>query len=116
MAIFMDNPGKGDAPVEGWTIRADDDPRFAAVAAPFGGAAVLRAKIARGHQASERMRLEWRALLARYPDQWAAMDENGLAATAHSHEALLALLKDQGIHAGDVVTKFLNIRPGTLIL
>ena len=77
MAIFMYNPGKGDAPVVGRTIRADDDPPFAAVAVPFGGAAVLRAKIARGHQASERMRQEWRALLARYPDQWVAMDENG---------------------------------------
>ena len=112
----MDNPGKGDAPVEGWTIRAAADPPFAAVAAPFGGAAVLRAKIARGNRASERMRLEWRALLARYPDQWVAMDENGLAATADSHEALLALLQDQGIPAGDVITKFLNTRPGTLIL
>ena len=62
------------------------------------------------------MRLEWRALLARYPDQWAAMGENGLAGAAHSHEALLALLNDQGIPAGDVATKFLNTRPGTLIL
>ena len=116
MATFMDNPGKGDTPVEGWTILANDDPRFAAVAAPFGGPAALRAKLARGHRASERLRQEWRTLLARYPDQWVAIDENGLAAAADTHDALLALLKDRGIPAGDVATKFLNTKPGTLIL
>ena len=116
MAIFTDNPAKGDTPVEGWTILADDDPRFAAVAEPFGGAAVLRAKMARGRRASERMRQEWRTLLARYPDQWVTMGENGLAGAANSHEALLELLNDQGIPTGDVATRFLNTRPGMLIL
>ena len=62
------------------------------------------------------MRLKWRTLLARYPDQWVAMGENGLARAANSHEALLARLNDQGIPAGDVATKFLNTRPETLIL
>lgn len=116
MAIFTDNPAKGDNPVEGWTILADDDPRFAAIAKPFGGAAILRAKMARGSRASARMRQEWRTLLAHYPNQWAAMGENGLAGAANSHEALLELLNDRGIPIGDVATRFLNTKPGMLIL
>ena len=95
---------------------ADDDPQFIAIAEPFGGVAALRAKMARGHRAAVRLRKERRALIETYPDQWVAMDEDGVAGVADSHEALREVLRAKGIPAGDVVKQLLNTKPRMLIL
>lgn len=55
-------------------------------------------------------------LVEKYPDQWAAADENGLAATAHTCTELLETLKNQGTDLKTAAIRLLETEPMVLIL
>lgn len=90
-----------------------DDAEFEKLVEPFGGMAAFQKRLERGHLAGLRMNQEWRTLMEQYPDQWVAMDADGLAAAADSHEALLEALAAKGLYAGDLAIKFLPTKPRT---
>ena len=89
---------------------------FAQIAEQFGGVAAQNEKLFRGARAFRRMYRELPALLEQYPDQWVAMDEDGIAAVADSQDNLLAVLATKGLYAGDLVIEFLNTEPEVWIL
>ena len=93
-----------------------DDPEFAELAELFGGPEEMQRRLLRGHLAWQRMMQEWPALTEQYPDQWVAMDEDGIAAVAESEEALLAALAAKGLYAGDLTIEFMDTDPEVLIL
>ena len=112
MAIFSDGtpePGKA-------VLLAEDDPYSLAVAEQFGGMEVIKEKMARGEEAFRRLYRELPALMEQYPDQWIAMDADGIAAVADSEDKLLAALSDRGLYAGDLFIEHLNTQPEIWIL
>ena len=84
---------------------------FAQIAEQFGGVAALNERMDRSERAFRRMYRELDTLLEQYPDQWVAMDEDGLVAVADSHDNLLKTLADKGRYASDLATKHLNTQP-----
>ena len=94
----------------------EEDAEFDEIAALFGGPEAMQRQLVRGHLAALRMGREWPALTEQYPDQWVAMDEDGVAAVADSHEELLAALAAKGIRGGDVVIDLMETDPEVLIL
>ena len=90
-----------------------DDAEFEKLVEPFGGIEAFQKRMERGHLAGLRMEQEWRALMEQYPNQWVAMDADGLAAAADSQEALLAALAAKSLRAGDLAIKFLPTNPGS---
>lgn len=104
MTIFSDGtPEIGKA-----VLLAEDDPYLLAVAEQFGGMAAMNERSLRRQRASERRVAELPALLEQYPDQWAAIDEDGLVAVADTHEDLLKALADKGLYAGDLAIQDLS--------
>ena len=89
---------------------------FAQIAEQFGGVAALNEKLFRGERAFRRLYRELDTLFEQYPDQWVAMDEDGLVAVADSHDNLLEALADKGRYAGDLATKHLDTQPELWIL
>ena len=89
---------------------------FAQIAEQFGGVAALNEKLFRGERAFRRLYRELDTLFEQYPDQWVAMDEDGLVAVADSHGNLLKALADKGRYAGDLATKHLDTQPELWIL
>ena len=92
-------------------LLAEDDPEFIAIAEQFGGVAAMNERLFRAERAFRRLHRELDALFEQYPDQWVAMDEDGLAAVADSHEGLLAALAAKELYAGDLVIEHLNTQP-----
>ena len=112
MTVFSDGtPEIGKA-----VLLAEDDPYLLAVAEQCGGIAAMNERLFRGERAFRRLYGELDALYEQYPDQWVAMDEDGLAAVADSHDNLLKALADKGLSAGDLATKYLDTQPDLLIL
>ena len=112
MAIFSDGtpePGKS-------VLLAEDDPYLLAIAERYGGVAAMNEKLFRGERAFRRLYRELDALYEQYPDQWVAMDEDGIVAVADSHEGLLEALAAKGLYAGDLVIEHLNTQPEIWIL
>ena len=92
-------------------LLAEDDPEFIAIAEQFGGVAAMNERLFRSERAFRRLHRELDALYEQYPDQWVAMDEDGLVAVSDSHDNLLKALADQGRHAGYLATTHLNTQP-----
>ena len=88
----------------------EEDAEFDEIAEIFGGPEEMQRRLVRGHLAWLRMMEEWPALTEQYPDQWVAMDEDGVA-VADSHEVLLAALADSGIRGCDVVIELMETDP-----
>ena len=112
MAIFSDgtpDPGKS-------VLLAEDDPYLLAVTEQFGGMEVIKEKMARDAEAFHRLYRELPALMEQYPDQWIAMDVDGIVAVADSHEGLLEALAAKGLYAGDLFIEHLNTQPEIWIL
>lgn len=108
MTVFSDqDTGISDQAV----LLAEDDPEFIAIAEQFGGVAALNERMERSERAFRRLYREMDALFEQYPDQWVAMDEDGLVAVADSHDNLLKALAAQGRYAGDLATKHLDTQP-----
>ena len=112
MAIFSDGtpePGKS-------VLLAEDDPYLLAIAERHGGVAAMNEEMARDQDAFHRLYRELPALMEQYPDQWIAMDADGIVAVADSHEGLLEALAAKGLYAGDLVIDHLNTQPEIWIL
>ena len=86
------------------------------IAAPYGGVEALNAKMDRFRKAVERLHQELPELTEQYPDQWVAMGEDGLLATAFTHEELLADLRARGIGKDGWCTKFLDTSKASMVL
>ena len=115
--VFFDETRPREVKVEEAKVEAvEDDAEFDEIAEIFGGPEAMQRQLVRGHLAALRMGREWPALTEQYPDQWVAMDEDGVAAVADSHEALLAALAAKGIYAGDLVIELMETDPEVLIL
>ena len=112
MAIFSDGtpePGKS-------VLLAEDDPYLLAIAERYGGVAAMNEEMARDAEAFHRLYRELPALMEQYPDQWVAMDADGIAAVADSEDKLLVALSDRGLYAGDLFIEHLNTQPEIWIL
>ena len=110
--VFFDETRPREVKVEA----VEEDAEFDEIAELFGGPEEMRRRILRGHLAWRRMMAEWPALTEQYPDQWVAMDVDGVAAVADSHEELLAALAAKGIYAGDLTIELMETEPEVLIL
>ena len=108
MTVFSD---KDTAISDKAVLLAEDDPEFIAIAEQFGGVAAMNERLFRGERAFRRLYRELDALYEQYPDQWVAMDEDGLAAVADSQDNLLKALADKGLYAGDLIIEHLNTQP-----
>ena len=93
-----------------------DDAEFEKTAELFGDEDAAHQQLVRAHLAGQRLGREWPELLKQYPDQWIAMDADGVAAVADTHEALLEALAAKGIYAGNVITDLMETDPEVLIL
>ena len=112
MSVFSDgtpDPGKS-------VLLAEDDPYLLAIAERYGGVAAMNEELDRDVEAFHRMYRELPALMEQYPDQWIAMDVDGIVAVADSHEGLLEALSVKGRYAGDLVIEHLNTQPEIWIL
>ena len=110
--VFFDETRPREVKVEA----VEEDAEFDEIAALFGGPEAMQRQLVRGRLAWLRMMAEWPALTEQYPDQWVAMDEDGVAAVADSFEALLAALADKGLYAGDLTIELMETEPEVLIL
>ena len=90
--------------------------RLREITAPYGGPEFLNAQMERFTRAMQRLHRELPDPIEQYPDQWVAMGEDGLAATALSNEALLADLRARGIDNDALLIQFLDTSPGSLVL
>lgn len=104
MAVFS----KGGSGCGGKTVLLDE---------PSGGLSAAEiAEMARDQDAFHRLYRELPVLMEQYPDQWIAMDADGIVAVADSHEGLLETLSAKGLYAGDLVIEHLNTQPEIWIL
>ena len=51
-----------------------------------------------------------------YPDQWVAMSEDGIVASADTVNELFKLVREKGIPREDVCHGYMNTKPQTWIL
>ena len=67
-------------------------------------------------RAVRRLLRDQESLTAEYPDQWVAVGEHGVVATAPTSKELAQKLRDAGIPSHEAVTEFLNTEPRVLII
>ena len=92
----------------------------AAERVPFTGdareVAEFNERMARFRAANSRLREDKTALTVQYPDQYVAMDENGLVAVARARAELAAQLKELGRHGDAIAIGFMTTKPKRMIL
>ena len=106
----------GDASARLWYA----GPVVAAERVPFTGdareVAEFNERMARFRAANSRLREDKAALTVQYPDQYVAMDENGLVAVARTSSELAAQLKELGRHGDAIAIGFMTTKPKRMIL
>lgn len=90
--------------------------RLREITAPYGGPEFLNAQMDRHIKAVRRLHRELSDLMEQYPDQWVAVGEDGLVATAPSREALRADLQARGRGNDVLCIEFLDTSPAVMVL
>ena len=81
-----------------------------------GGAEALAQRIQTHESLARKLDRERPRLLADYPDQWVAMGEDGVAATADTLRSLLAKLAERGVSEDEVYHEYIDAEPVTYLL
>ena len=90
----------------------------AAIAAfeEMGGGAALRAEL----EAFQNLRLlvyaKYPQLQREYPNQWIAMNEDGVLASGESHDAVMAAIRERDIDMSDVALEYIDAEGSALVL
>lgn len=67
--------------------------------------------------ANEQLRLQYKTLLEKYPDQWVAVNRNGEVVAAHSDlRSLVDMYDREEFQQGRIVVALLETEPSLLIL
>ena len=82
----------------------------------FGDPAEVAAGFERSERLFKRIDAERKELVKIYPDQWVAMSEDGIVASADTVNELFKLVKEKGISTEDVCHAYMNTKPQTWIL
>lgn len=82
----------------------------------FGDPAEAVARIEKAERLFKRIDAERKELVKIYPDQWVAMSEDGIVASADTVNELFKLVKEKGIPREDVSHAYMNTKPETWIL
>ena len=51
-----------------------------------------------------------------YPNQWIAMNEDGVVAFGESHDAVMAAVRERGMHMSDVALEYIDSEDSALVL
>ena len=82
----------------------------------MGGGAALRAEL----EAFQNLRLlvyaKYPQLQREYPNQWIAMNEDGVVAFGESHEAVMMAVRDRGMDMSDVALEYIDSEDSALVL
>ena len=65
-------------------------------------------KMKERHALARKLDAEYDDLLERYPNQWVAVDNDGVAASAETLQGLFAELREKGISIEDVYHDFIS--------
>ena len=82
----------------------------------FGDPAEAVARIEKSEKLFKRIDAERKELVKIYPDQWVAMSDDGIVASADTVNELFKLVKEKGIRTEDVSHAYMNTKPETWIL
>ena len=82
----------------------------------FGDPAEAVARIEKSEKLFKRMDAERKELVKMYPDQWVAMSEEGIVASADTMDEMFKLVKEKGIRIEDVYHDYMNTKPEKWIL
>lgn len=92
-------------------------PAAKATPVPFtGNVDEFNDRMERYHAANLRLRQNKAALTTQYPNQWVAVDENGLITVAPTSEELANRLREMGRLGDAVATGFMTTKPKLTIL
>ena len=82
----------------------------------FGDPAEAVARFERSERLFKRIDAERKELVKIYPDQWVAMSEDGIVASADTVNELFKLVKEKGIPRDDVCHAYMDTDTRTWIL
>ena len=74
-----------------------------------GGVAVMMDKVKERHALVRKMDAEYDDLLERYPNQWVAVNRDGVAACADTLKGLFAELREKRISIEDVYHDYMSV-------
>ena len=84
-------------------------------AAKLGGAAAMFDLMEKSEKSHMWLEAHQKELTERYPDRWAAADQNGLIATASTQAELIENIKEKGINVKTTAMRLLETEPPEMI-
>ena len=84
-------------------------------AVKLGGAAAMFDLMEKSEKSHIWLEAHQQELTERYPDRWAAADQNGLIATASTQAELIENIKEKGINVKTTAMRLLETEPPEMI-